>query len=193
MIYRWCETVPFEDCITSHLGFESRTSDPHIPYDQSMLHLHRHTVYARKQCIKQSMQIISMSVNFISHRNLPDNLLLQEILWNPTCAVYVYEAHQWSFSGHKLWCEDFYCSLLCYIIFSLVVTVAHGRHMVQLRFVFYCDCHVNILSGSASSWEVSDKTSQNDETAVGDCSLYGDGLQPAGGPLQHNCRYVILQ
>ena len=69
-------------------------------------------------------------------------------------------------------------------------------HMVQLRFVFYCDCHVNMVRVSfcwAPSWEVSDKTSQNDETAVGDCSLYGDGLQPAGGPLQHNCRYVILQ
>ena len=39
-------------------------------------------------------------------------------------------------------------------------------------------------------WEVLDKTSQNDETAVGDRSLYGDGLQQitaglqAGGPLQ---------
>ena len=37
MTCEWCETVPFEDCITSHLGFVlmmvSRTWDLHIPYD----------------------------------------------------------------------------------------------------------------------------------------------------------------
>ena len=132
---------------------------------------------------------------FISQQNLQSNLLNGNIL-KPKLAQWV--SHQWSFSGHKLWCEHFYCSPpLLHHIFSVDRGAAHGPAEIVPE-----NCLIVMwrLSGSPAPGKFQIKLLKMMKQRLVR-SLFGDGLQQITARILQvvcglwstalHCRFVI--